>query len=202
MAGGVRTTVRTNAVRDSVCRVGIEPVRFATLWAAYPDAPPYVDAKTGKPPKGYENQCAIKVSAVLHRAGVMLRSFKGASVDLSGQRAAIRAEDLAAWLAKQPFCGLPSRPENVTGAKWHRQIRRRTGILYFANYWLRPTDRPEHPTGDHIDLWNGSRLTASGIVGSLVTTARYLGLRSFFPQSPVGYSDLGRSKAILFWEIQ
>ena len=39
------------------------------------------------------------------------------------------------------------------------KIAGKKGIIYFEDYWLRPEDRPERPTGDHIDLWNGSRLT-------------------------------------------
>jgi hypothetical protein len=67
---------------------------------------------------------------------------------------------------------------------------------------MRKTDTRSHPTGDHIDLWNGSRLTASGLIGTLTTTARYLGQRSFLPATDWGYSDLGKSKTILFWEIK
>ena len=39
-----------------------------TIWANYPDAKPYIDEKTGKPPKGFENQCAIKVSVCTSQA--------------------------------------------------------------------------------------------------------------------------------------
>ena len=66
MSGGVTVRVRTNNILGSICKVEVPPVTFSALWAAYPGKPPYVDAKTGKAPAGYENQCAIKVSAALH----------------------------------------------------------------------------------------------------------------------------------------
>jgi hypothetical protein len=65
--------------------------------AGYPSSKPYVD-KSGDPPKGFENQCAIKVSVALHAAGVDMKSFRGAAVTVDGKRLAIRAEELAAWL--------------------------------------------------------------------------------------------------------
>ena len=137
-----------------------EPVRFAALWAAYPSSKPYVDPKTGKVPEGYDNQCAIKVSVALAEAGTKLDSFKGASVTIKGVKIAIRAQELAAWLKAQHIDGVASVPETITGDDWEKKIKGRTGIVYFADYWARGNEKV--PTGDHIDLWNGSRLTASG----------------------------------------
>lgn len=195
--------VRTNTVKGSVCRIDVEAVQFAKLWANYPEKPPYVDVKTGKPPPGYSNQCAIKVSVAIHKAGVEMKSFTGPSrIHVNGKNTAGLAEDLAAWLNKQPFCGLPQKHENVTGANWENKIKGKTGIVYFANYWKRKTDAEGRTSGDHIDLWNGSRLTASGLVGTLVTAGRYLGVSSFLAGSDIGYSDLGKSSQILFWEVK
>ena len=61
--------VQTNTVKESICKVNVTAVRFADLWSAYPSGYPYVDAKTGKPPRGYENQCAIKVNRPGIRGG-------------------------------------------------------------------------------------------------------------------------------------
>ena len=56
----------------------------------------------------------------------------------------------------------------------------------------------EHPTGDHIDLWNGARLTASGIEGLAVTALRFgLGI-----SSGPGFSDLGKADRIEFWGVK
>lgn len=204
--------VRTNAIKDSVCTIQVEALKFKDLWASYPTSPPYVDPKTGKPPAGYSNQCAIKVSAAIHGAGIEMKSFTAkvigvetqsfGKVVIDGKNTATLASQLAMWLKLQPFCGLPQQPENLTGEDWGKKIKGRTGVVYFADYWMRSTDKEKRPTGDHIDLWNGARLTASGLVGSVMTMARYLGQRSFLPGSDWGYSDLGSSKTILFWEVR
>lgn len=171
-------------------------IKFRDLWDGYPSEKPYVDPKTGDVPKGFENQCAIKVSVALHAATVTLSGFRGAYVFINNEKAATRAQDLAAWLRVQRVSGLPLAPQTIAGEDWQQKIKGRTGIVYFADYWLRPGEKK--PTGDHIDLWNGSRLTASGLEGALVTIARFgLGINA----GP-GFSDLGKSKTILFWEVR
>lgn len=186
--GVIGLHVATEQVRSAV--------RFTNLWAGYPSSKPYVNPRTGEVPSGYENQCAIKVSVALAASGEKLTSFKGAAVTVKGEKAAVRAQELAAWLRRERIPGLSMVPESIAGADWQSKIKNRTGIVYFADYWLRPGDKT--PSGDHIDLWNGSRLTASGVEGVLVTVARFgLGI-----DSGPGFSDLGRSKTILFWEVR
>jgi len=192
--------VKTNTTKDSVCSVNVPAVRFSDLWASYPSGHPYVDPKTGKPPRGYENQCAIRVSKAIHGTGVEMKSFKGASVQLGGLKAAVVATQLADWLKLQPFCGLPTEPEKITGKDWENKIKSRTGIIYFENYWRRQGETTT-ASGDHIDLWNGSSLTPNA-----VNYLRRLGLNSvqWLPSllSDFNYSDLGNSTKILFWEIK
>lgn len=189
-----KAKVRTNATPQSICSIQVTPVRFAALWGGYPkEHDPYRDAQ-GKVPSGFDNQCAIRMSATLHQVGVTMKSFKGASVQLNGQRAAIRAEEFAAWLKLQPFCGLPNKPLTVTGADWQQKIKGRTGIIFFKDYWARDGE-VSHASGDHVDLWNKDRLTP-GFASFLRFT---VGLRA---SSILGFSDLGKAKEILFWEIQ
>ena len=57
---------------------------------------------------------------------------------------------------------------------------------------MRTVDKPDRPTGDHIDLWNGSRLT------DWKTWIRI----QFGLVIPEVWSDLEKSKKILFWEIK
>ena len=167
---------------------------FDALWQHYPSSHPYVDAK-GDTPKGYDNQCAIKVSAALVGAGFELRGFNGAAVSVGGKRHAARAQELAAWLDSKGPDGLKGHAQVITGADWETKIKGRTGIVYFADYWLREGEKT--PSGDHIDLWNGSRLTASGLAGWLTTTARF----TFGMSTGPGFSDLGKAKKILFWSL-
>jgi hypothetical protein len=192
--------VKTNTTKDSVCSVNVGAVTFAKLWESYPSGHPYVDPKTGKPPKGYENQCAIKVSMAIHGAGIEMKSFQGAVVMMDGLKTAVGATQLANWLKLQPFCGLPKAPENVTGPEWQDKIKGRTGIVYFENYWRRHGETSA-PSGDHIDLWDGSRLTATGW-SFFSTLGRRVGLREAGAGTDWGYSDAGKSTAILFWEVK
>lgn len=168
---------------------------FVKLWAGYPNSHPYVDPKTGDDPPGFDNQCAIKLSVALHATGIDLASFKGASVRVAAGKAAIRAEELGAWLRVQHIDGMLG-PIDITGADWQDKIKGKHGIVAFDNYWTRPGEKT--PTGDHIDLWDGSSLTSSGLAGMAVSFARFtLGMRS----GP-GFSDLGKATRITFWEIQ
>jgi hypothetical protein len=172
-------------------------VRFAALWAGYPSTKPYLDPKTGSPPKGFENQCAIKVSVALHAVGIDMKSYRGSQVVVEGKPAATRATELAAWLNSQYLPSLPVHGQTVTGEDWQKKVKGRTGIIYFANYWARPGEAAA-PSGDHIDLWNGSRLTATGLEGVIVDFLRF-GLDI---QSGPGFSNLGKATTILFLEVQ
>jgi hypothetical protein len=209
-----KASVKTNTKSDSVCKVDAQAVKFSDLWDAYKGGKP-VDKKHEKDvlddkgkvihKKGdyvYGDQCAARVSVAIHGVGVDMKSFKGFSEQVNGKKAAMRAQELADWLKKQPFCGLPQKPENVKGSDWQEKIKGRTGILFFANYWLRSNEKS--PTGDHIDLWNGSRLTtgSGGFAGILTTLARFgLGMETGLSETDYGWSDLGKSTEILFWEI-
>ncbi|PTT84529.1 hypothetical protein DBR42_15020 [Pelomonas sp. HMWF004] len=169
-------------------------ITFRKLWENYPSSHPYVDSK-GNTPKGFENQCAIKVSAALIGAGQALERYQGATVTVGSARMAIRAEELAAWLRSNAPLVLRQQHMPITGKDWQDKIKDKTGVVFFQDYWLRPGEK--QPTGDHIDLWNGSRLTASGLEGLAVTALRFgLGINS----GP-GFSDLGKAKRIEFWGI-
>ena len=202
-----RQQVRTNTVAGSVCRVDVPPVTFAMLWNNYVTGNPYDDP-------AYDNQCAIRLSATLHRVGIEMKSFSQSLVKpgagkaslrrilLNGKATATRADEMASSLQLQPFCGLPAKPENVTGADWEAKVRGRTGVIAFKNYWGRSATEI-NPSGGHIDLWNGRRLTISSGEGLLGVIGRGLGLASaHIPHTGIGYSDLSKATEILFWEMQ
>lgn len=211
-----QSAVRTNIRRDSVCRVGVEPVTFAKLWANYVKGTPYKDAKTGEVPPGFENQCAIRMSATLHKVGVEMKSFTPANVDLKaggktigrilldGKFAAVRADEMASWLKRQPFCGLPTAPENVSGADWEKKVHGRTGIIFFGDYWARDGETAANLSGGHIDLWNKDTLTPS-----VESFLRFRAGINSIPnpldwargRSGNWYSDLGKARTIFFFEV-
>ena len=195
-----KAQVKTNTTKESVCGVQVDAVTFAKLWDSYPSGHPYVDAKTGKPPLGYSNQCAIKVSMAIHGAGIEMKSFKGGAVTVNKMKCAVVATQLAGWLKLQPFCGLPKEPENVTGKEWQTKIKGKTGIVYFENYWRRSGEKTT-ASGDHIDLWNGSRLTATGL-SFISTMGRRIGINEIGAGTDWGYSDVRNSTLVLFWEVK
>ncbi|NIE64629.1 type VI secretion system amidase effector protein Tae4 [Burkholderia sp. Ax-1719] len=193
-----KTIVRTNSTPNSIYEVHLRAVTFDELWSAYPDEEdPFVDPKTGKVPAYADNQCAIRLSLTLHRVGIAMKSFRGeGQILVDGKRTSLRAREMAEWLKLRPMAGLPL-PVDVTGADWQSKIKGKRGIVFFSGYWARQTDHNGQVTGDHIDLWNGNTLTSPGIQGRLTSFFRFrLG------QNSAWYSDLGKSKQILFWEVK
>lgn len=155
---------------------------FVTLWKNHPIV-------TGEGPlldtRQYPNQCAVKLYAALQRSGVNMRTFSG---QLSWQKNvpkyAIRAQDLADWLAS-PASPIHSKVEKYSGKDAFEKISGRTGIVFFQNYWGTGNQ------GDHIDLWNGSRLT------DWVSWVRiYARFRSY----GLG-TDYRKAESIWFWPL-
>ena len=199
-----KTIIRTNATPNSIKEVQLKTVTFQELWDNYVTGDLYSD-----PSGQYKNQCAVRMSATFHTVGIEMKSFSQKLVKpmpgkpvlgrilLDGQATATRAYELAEWLKLQPFAGIRS-PEDITGPAWRNNVAGRTGIIFFYGYWQQDGDSPDSLSGGHIDLWNGSRLTNNGALGALETFARFtLNMRT----GP-GYSDLGKSKQILFWALK
>ncbi len=190
--------VKTNSTPNSVKQVQLKVIKFEELWEAYP---------WGKPCTGpYEDQCAARLGVCLYKNGVEGKSFYGARCSVDHPSHMLRAAEVAAWLQRIPFAGCP-RPVNITGENWEETVKNKTGIIFFNGYWHRDTDGAGVTSGDHIDLWNGKRLTASSIPDSLATFGRfYLNVQSTLELKLLlgraTYSDLGKSHLILFWEIK
>ncbi|MEN7528011.1 type VI secretion system amidase effector protein Tae4 [Cupriavidus sp. DL-D2] len=199
--------VKTTHVPQSKVCLDVEPIRFRDLWKNYVGGAPHANPN-------YKNQCAIRLSATLHRVGVPMKSFSEKYVPrmpgkqrlgrdlLQGKPVALRAYEMATWLKQMPFCGLPRAPRNITGPDWKQHVRGRTGIIYFFGYWRQDGDGDNTLTGGHIDLWNGSRLTIPSLAGAVSTLGRWAGLDSFYSDRTYGYSDLSNSVEILFWDIR
>lgn len=178
--------VRTNTIKESVCKINVESVKFPDLWAAYPSSDP-CDAKSPDGAKLVKNQCAIRVSYALKRAGVTLKSYpaKRKCWIHPGEDHVLAAKELADWLDLQPFV----KAENITGENWRDKVLNRTGIICFEDYYA-PS---EGSGGDHIDLWNGSEMT--GFLS---------GLRARFGiVIPFGvWSDMRKAKRIRFFPVK
>lgn len=131
-------------------------MKFEKLWKNHPtiDAPMFSDdapcTVNGK--RAFNNQCAIRMGVSLQKSGVKLDTFKGAKC-WHGHKPAhiLRAEELTNWL-KGPFSPFKQRFE-FKGVNGFQDINGKKGIIFFKDYYG-PGNQ-----GDHIDLWNGSRLT-------------------------------------------
>ncbi|HEY9222752.1 MAG TPA: type VI secretion system amidase effector protein Tae4 [Variovorax sp.] len=178
--------VRTNTVKDSVCKINVPALKFADLWAAYPSADP-CDAKDEQGNKRFKNQCAIRVSHALKKAGVTFKSYPAKRKCWIHPEAdhVLAAKELADWLELQPFVGC-RKSENVTGADWREKVEGRTGVICFEDYYA----PAEGSGGDHIDLWNGGRMTST-----------FSGLRTRFNLVLPNWSDLRKSKRIRFFPV-
>jgi hypothetical protein len=155
---------------------------FITLWNNHPNIKgdtPLLDKAV------YDNQCAINLSAALMRSGMSLTGFTGAlSWEKDKPKYAIRAQELANWLSSPPS-HLHVKPQKFGGKEAFEKIRGKTGILFFQNYWGAGNQ------GDHIDLWNGHRLTHFRSIPQI-----YLRIGSF----GLG-SDYRDSESVWFWAL-
>ena len=166
---------------------------FARLWSQHPNV-------TGEGPlldkQQYENQCAINVGAALQRAGVALSSYRGAwSWQKDKPKYPIRAQEMANWLASGAS-RLATKTEKF-GAKeafgreeGKKGMMGRTGIVFFQNYWGTGAQ------GDHIDLWNGSRLTDWRTWARIHVRVGDYGLHNLGAGS-----DFQKAQSIWFWQV-
>jgi len=155
---------------------------FVTLWANHPTIRgdvPLLDRAT------YPNQCAINVGAAIIRSGNDMRTFKGTwSWQKDKPRYPIRAQELADWL-NSPGAQMPARVERLPGNGFEEKMADRTGIVFFQNYW------GPGQQGDHIDLWNGARLT------DWTSWVRIQGRISI----PGLWSDYAKAASVWFWKM-
>ncbi|WP_407081637.1 type VI secretion system amidase effector protein Tae4 [Methylomonas montana] len=167
-------------------------VKFETIWQNYPDEYPCLDPKTGKPPKGYSNQCAMRVGCALEKSGISFASFSGKRCPCGSANGGMvaGAQELASWLGPNRFQGCPN-PETHAGKDAFEKVSSRTGIIFLANYWQREGETDSTRTGDHIDLWNGSRMTAYSSWFRVHLGVGWDGV----------WSDFRGASRVLFWPI-
>jgi hypothetical protein len=161
---------------------------FSTFWSNHPHVKregPLLDTKV------YENQCAVNLSAALIRSGVNMRSYSGQwSWQKDKPKYAIRAQQLADWLTVHA-AEVPTRVEKIPGAEIFGEvsgkqgIAGRTGIVFFQHYWG-PGEQ-----GNHIDLWNGTRLTDLGSWLRIYARVGSIGIGS----------DYRKAKAVQFFPV-
>ncbi len=143
------------------------------------------------------NQCAINISMAFKKCGVNvgkwgIQGCKLAKREDSHKNHAIRAQELANALRKISVKGVGTL-QKITPEDFDINLAGKTGIIFFKDYWRRETDPPNARTGDHIDLWNGSKTTSAGWFR--------LNLVPELPLGRWGWSNLEGSKTIWFWAV-
>ncbi len=155
---------------------------FQKIWSNHPiikGDDPVLDKKV------YENQCAINLSAALMRSGIQLTGFRGAlSWQKGAPKYAIRAQELADWL-QTTFPRVPMKCEKVAPKEFSAKLSQKRGIIFFQNYW------GSGKQGDHIDLWNGSRLTHMRSLAQIYLRVGSFGLGS----------DYREAESVWFWGL-
>lgn len=153
--------------------------------------------------KHFPNQCAIRLGISLRRCGIDTSKIPGAThcwYHAKNEGHIIRAEELAIGLAKFPISGMQEvikiEPKNFDSS-----ISGKKGIIFFKDYWQRTANGKKeifhNRSGDHIDLWNISRLTdLSSWVRIHLRIGRF-GLHSISD----AWSDFEDSKSIWFWNM-
>ena len=168
-------------------------VSFATLWRNHP-------LVTGEKPvldrTVYPNQCAINLSAALIRSGVDMASFHGTwSWEKNKPKYPIRAQELANWFAKGG-ARLGAKTEKFSGKevfgreKGKSGMSGRSGIVFFQHFW------GPGMQGNHIDLWNGSRLTDWKSWARINIRIGNFGLHDLGAGS-----DYQRAQSVWFWAL-
>ena len=170
---------------------------FQKLWDNHPtitgdDNPCNTNGKSNFP-----NQCAIKLGVCLAKNGVNTTKIPGVTHCWHQKKSeghVIRAEELAKGLKRFHLPGV-QKVQEVAPESYFRELKGKTGIIFFKDYWQRTINGTQEEfrnrSGDHIDLWNGSRLT------DWKTWVR-VRLNIIIPGV---WSDLRKSKSIWFWRI-
>jgi hypothetical protein len=141
----------------------------------------------------FSNQCAIRMGVALKRAGVTANQLPGCAhcaVHPRDEMHFINATQLANAINRANLPGVGPR-EVISGPdaeKFYPKIFGRTGIIFIQDYWRRSSDPPGHPSGDHIDVWNGYRSSAKW----LMEWFSWLGY----------YSNYAEAREIWFWEVK
>lgn len=168
-------------------------MKFETLWKNFPDKD-IMKAKCTNKQKDSNNPfsdyCAIMLSECFIRSGIRLDALKAKRCwSHSGAKHILLAEEFANAIRKNSLPGfLPMM--NVQPASFQTILKKKTGVIFFKDYWQRGKESHENRSGDHIDLWNKNEITSSGMFMRSVY--------EFFG----AVSDLNNSKEIWFWEVK
>lgn len=164
-------------------------VGFSALWNAHPSVSGGEDPCSSE----FTNQCAIRVGVALASCGVDTTKIPGVVHCWHHENKEghiLRAEELANGLSHASIRGVGKQKE-VKPADLKKALKGKTGIIFFKDYWQRDGETSRNRSGDHIDLWNGTRLT---------TYTSWFRIQLGLSIDGI-WSDFGKSKKVLFWPV-
>ncbi len=128
---------------------------FQKLWKNHPTITgnDYPCSSTSK--KNFENQCAIRMGVCLTLSGLSTVNLpvRHCWYHPKSSGHVLAAEELAKALDKVSPSPQINKPTKFKGKDGFADISGKKGIIFFKDYY------GVGNRGDHIDLWNGSRLT-------------------------------------------
>lgn len=137
-------------------------IKFQNLWEDHPTiqgekAPCKSNGKVN-----FKDQCAIRLGTTLAKNGVtttiLVPKDRHCWYHETAAGHILAAEELANGLSRSPIPGI-QRKINVNPNTYQKDIFGKKGIIFFKDFWTRSGENIRNRSGDHIDLWNGSRLT-------------------------------------------
>ncbi|WP_288499735.1 T6SS effector amidase Tae4 family protein [uncultured Erwinia sp.] len=137
-------------------------INFSALWNAHPEVSGEENPcrlKDGR--KAFDDQCAIRIGVALTRCGYDMTKLPGRFCwyHSKSEGHILRAEELASALRNANISGV--RPMVKIDVKnFEKVLKTERGIIFFKDYWRRGNENFLNRSGDHIDLWNGERLTS------------------------------------------
>lgn len=168
-------------------------MKFDDLWNNFPDKENIKKLCTNKQKdsnKPFSDYCAIMLSECFIRSGIDLSLLNAKRCwSHSGKKHILLAEEFAYSLKTRPPAGI-SAMTKVQPGSFQNSLKGKTGVIFFKDYWQRGSESFANRSGDHIDLWNKSEITGSGMF-----------MRSVYEFFGV-VSDLNKSKEIWFWEVK
>ncbi|WP_426713223.1 T6SS effector amidase Tae4 family protein [Cronobacter muytjensii] len=142
--------------------------------------------------KAFDDQCAIRLGVALTRCGYDVSRLKLAQCWYHPKTDGhvLRAEELAKALKRTAIPGVFSAVK-VSTENFEETLRGQTGIIFFKDYFRRGSESFTNRSGDHIDLWNGERVTSRSSYLRIQWGLRWEGY----------LSDFFNSREIWFWKI-
>jgi len=174
-------------------------VTFNELWKNHPTNTDNENPCSANGKSNFGDQCAIRLGVCLQNGGIDTTRIPGVTRCwyhniIEGH--IIRAEEFAKALKQHsPFLSGIQRIQEVNPIDFKNTIAGKRGIIFYKDYWRRTVNGKKecfrNRSGDHIDLWNGARLTDWRTWARIQLNLSWEG----------SWSDYEKSKEIWFWRV-